>query len=215
MMKIGSDSVIDYFHTPITGGNTMLFKFRTLSLIAVFLFIFPIASSQSEPAADIIMETTLGTIEIDLFEDKAPITSKNFRTYVNEGFFDGLIFHRVIPGFVIQGGGFEPGMKKKKTHPPIMNEADNGLKNLRGTLSMARTSDIYSATSQFFINLVNNKSLDHRAKNPRDFGYAVFAKVVKGMDVVDKIAAVRTGQKGMYGDVPVQDVVMLKVYEKK
>ena len=193
----------------------MTLKVKTLSLLAALLFIFSAAFSHAEENADIIMETSMGTIEIDLFDDKAPITCKNFRTYVNEGFFNGLIFHRVIPGFVIQGGGFEPGMKKKNTHPPIMNEADNGLKNLRGTLSMARTQDIYSATSQFFINLVDNKSLDHRAKNPRDFGYAVFAKVTKGMDVVDKIAAVHTGQKGRYGDVPVEDVLMLKVYEKK
>lgn len=193
----------------------MLSGLRTLSFVAAFLFIFSASMSQAESTADIIMETSMGTITIDLFDDKAPITCKNFRTYVNEGFFDGLIFHRVIPGFVIQGGGFEPGMKKKQTHPPIMNEADNGEKNLRGTLSMARTQDIYSATSQFFMNLVDNKSLDHRGKTPSGFGYAVFAKVTQGMDVVDKIAAVPTGQKSYFKDVPVQDVVILKVYEKK
>jgi len=153
-------------------------------------------------------------IAID-FDDKAPVTCKNIRSYVNEGFFDGLIFHRVIPGFVIQGGGFEPGMKKKQTHPPIMNEADNGEKNLRGTLSMARTQDIFSGTSQFFINLVDNASLDHRGKTPSGYGYAVFGKVTQGMDVVDKIAATPTGQKGRFRDIPVEDVVILKVSEKK
>jgi peptidyl-prolyl cis-trans isomerase A (cyclophilin A) len=122
----------------------MISKFRTLSLLAAMLLILPVAISQAESTestADIIMETSMGTITIDLFDDKAPITCKNFRAYVNEGFFNGLVFHRIIPGFVIQGGGFEPGLKKKQTHPPILNEADNGLKNLRGTLSMARTQD--------------------------------------------------------------------------
>ncbi|MCB2184055.1 MAG: peptidyl-prolyl cis-trans isomerase [Desulfobulbaceae bacterium] len=161
------------------------------------------------------METTLGTITIELFDDKAPITCANFRTYVKEGFFNGLIFHRVIPGFVIQGGGFEPGMKKRQTHSPIVNEADNGLKNKRGTLSMARTQDIYSATSQFFINVAANASLDHRGKTSAGFGYAVFGKVVGGMDVVDKIVATPTGTSGYYRDVPKTDVVMTKVYEKK
>ena len=196
----------------------MLSKFKTLSLLAAVFLIFSASSACAESKkehADIIMETSMGTFTIELFDDKAPVTCKNFRTYVNEGFFDGLIFHRVIPGFVIQGGGFEPGMKKKQTHPPIMNEADNGEKNLRGTLSMARTQDIFSATSQFFINLVDNKSLDHRGKTPSGYGYAVFGKVTQGMDVVDKIAAVATGQKSYFRDVPVKDVVMLKVYEKK
>ena len=196
----------------------MLSKFRKLTILAAMFVFFSAATSQAETTqspADIIMETSMGTITIELFDDKAPVTCKNFRTYVNEGFFDGLIFHRVIPGFVIQGGGFEPGMKKKPTHAPIMNEATNGLKNLRGTLSMARTQDIFSATSQFFMNLVDNKSLDHRGKTPGGYGYAVFGKVTQGMDVVDKIAAVTTGQKSYFRDVPVQDVVMLKVYEKK
>jgi cyclophilin family peptidyl-prolyl cis-trans isomerase len=165
--------------------------------------------------ANVVMETTMGTIKLELFDDKAPITCVNFRRYVNEGFFNGLIFHRVIPGFVVQGGGFEPGMKKRNTHEPIVNEADNGLKNSRGTLSMARTQDIYSATSQFFINVVDNQSLDHRGKTPSAFGYAVFAKVIEGMDVVDKIVAVPTGHMGPHGDVPKTDVIMTKVYEEK
>jgi cyclophilin family peptidyl-prolyl cis-trans isomerase len=196
----------------------MLSKFRTLYILAAVLLVLPTAISQAESAAstaDIIMETSMGNITIDLFDDKAPVTCKNIRTYVNEGFFDGVIFHRVIPGFVIQGGGFEPGMKKKQTHPPIINEAANGEKNLRGTLSMARTQDIFSGTSQFFINLVDNKSLDHRGKTPSGYGYAVFGKVTQGMDVVDKIAATPTGQKGRFGDVPLKDVVILKAYEKK
>ncbi|MBI5558846.1 MAG: peptidyl-prolyl cis-trans isomerase [Deltaproteobacteria bacterium] len=175
----------------------------------------PAAPAASAGKGRIVMETTMGTIKIELFDDKAPITCKNFRRYVFEGFFNGLIFHRVIPGFVIQGGGFEPGMKQKPTHEPIVNEADNGLKNTRGTLSMARTQDIYSATSQFFINVVDNKSLDHRGKTPAGFGYAVFAKVVEGMEVADKIVATPTGQKGFYQDVPKTDMVMLKVYEEK
>ncbi|OKY75306.1 MAG: hypothetical protein BM485_09585 [Desulfobulbaceae bacterium DB1] len=161
------------------------------------------------------METTMGTIKIELFDDKAPVTCANFRQYVAEGFFNGLVFHRVIPGFVIQGGGFEPGLKKRITRAPIVNEADNGLKNSRGTLSMARTQDIYSATSQFFINVADNKSLDHRGKTQAGFGYAVFGRVVEGMDVVDKIVATPTGTVGMYQDVPKTDMVMLKVYEEK
>ncbi|MEW6520743.1 MAG: peptidylprolyl isomerase [Thermodesulfobacteriota bacterium] len=174
------------------------------------------ADSAAQPAkANIIMETSMGTIKLELFDDKAPITCSNFRRYVNEGFFNGLIFHRVIPGFVVQGGGFEPGMKKRNTHEPIVNEADNGLKNSRGTLSMARTQDIYSATSQFFINVVDNASLDHRGKSPTAFGYAVFARVIDGMEVVDKIVATPTTKMGFYSDVPKADVVMLKVYEEK
>lgn len=156
------------------------------------------------------MTTNMGDIDIELFDDKAPISAKNFSDYVEAGFFDGLIFHRVIPGFVIQGGGFMPGMQQRKTGAPIENEADNGLKNLRGTLSMARTSDPHSATSQFFINLKDNAFLDHTGKNPNGWGYAVFGKVVAGMDVVDEIAKVPTGSQAGHEDVPKNDVVVTK-----
>ncbi len=173
------------------------------------------AVETEKPQANIIMETTLGIIKIELFDDKAPLTCANFRRYVTDGFFNGLIFHRIIPGFVIQGGGFEPGMKKRKTRPPIVNEADNGLKNKRGTLSMARTQDIYSATSQFFINVADNQSLDHTSKTTAGFGYAVYGKVIEGMDVVDKIVHSPTTSTGHYQNIPKTDVVMLKVFEDK
>lgn len=153
----------------------------------------------------VVFSTTFGEIVIELYPDKAPLTVENFLAYVDAGFYDGTIFHRVIPGFVIQGGGFTENMRPKSTREPIKNEADNGLKNERGTLSMARTRDVNSATSQFFINLQDNAVLDHGV---RDFGYAVFAKVATGMDVVDKIAAVRTANHGFYQDVPVTPVVI-------
>lgn len=154
----------------------------------------------------IILSTSMGELKIELFDAEAPVTVENFLKYVDEGFFDGTIFHRVIPGFVLQGGGFTADMTQKQTHAPIKNEAKNGLKNKRGTLSMARTSVIDSATSQFFINLADNDFLDH---STRDFGYAVFAKVVDGMEIVDRIAQVKTGNKGMHGDVPLEPVVIL------
>ncbi|MEW6145427.1 MAG: peptidylprolyl isomerase [Thermodesulfobacteriota bacterium] len=156
----------------------------------------------------VIMSTSKGDIKIELFKDKAPITVENFLSYVNDGFYNGTIFHRVIPNFMIQGGGFTPDFSQKPTKPPIKNEAKNGLKNERGTLAMARTQVIDSATSQFFINLVDNSFLDNGA---RDYGYAVFGKVIDGMDVVDEIAAVNTGTRGMYGDVPQEDVVITSV----
>jgi cyclophilin family peptidyl-prolyl cis-trans isomerase len=156
----------------------------------------------------ISFETTLGNFTIEFFEKEAPETVANFLRYIDEGFFDGTIFHRIIPGFVIQGGGFAPDLTQKRTQPPIKNEADNGLKNERGTLSMARTSDINSATSQFFVNLKDNESLDHRRGN---FGYAVFARVTEGMDVIDKIAEVDTGRRRGMDDVPVEPVVMTSV----
>jgi cyclophilin family peptidyl-prolyl cis-trans isomerase len=157
------------------------------------------------------MTTSLGVVEIELDSIKAPKTVANFLGYVDKGFYNGTIFHRVIPGFMIQGGGMTAGMKEKQTGAKIQNEADNGLKNLSGTLAMARTSDPHSASAQFFINTVDNAFLDHRGKNPQGWGYAVFGKVTKGMDVVKKIEAVRTGNAGMHQNVPIQDVVIRKI----
>jgi peptidyl-prolyl cis-trans isomerase A (cyclophilin A) len=153
-------------------------------------------------------ETSLGDFTIEFFETEAPLSVANFKSYVEDGFFDGTVFHRIVPGFVIQGGGFTEDMSQKKTKAPVKNEADNGLKNKRGTLSMARTNDINSATSQFFVNLKDNEFLDHSRGN---FGYAVFAKVTEGMDVIDKIAAVATGRKKGFDDVPVEAVTMTSV----
>jgi len=179
-------------------------------LVPFFAHVPPAAAAGTKT---VTMETSMGKMVIQLYDDKAPVTCENFRRYVRDGFFNGLIFHRVIPGFVIQGGGFEPGMHKRATGSPIKNEADNGLRNERYTLSMARTSDINSATSQFFINLADNASLDHTGNSPAGYGYAVFAKVIEGMDVVDKIAAVPTTTVYPYRDVPRGDVVIKKVYE--
>ncbi len=156
----------------------------------------------------VVLDTSLGRITVELFSDQAPVTVKNFLDYVDEGFFDGTIFHRVVSGFVLQGGGLTEAMEEKPTHTSIQNEADNGLCNQRGTLSMARTNEIHSATSQFFINLADNAFLDHRGDN---FGYAVFAKVTEGMDIVDKIAAVPTGNHGFHQDVPVDAVVIQSI----
>jgi cyclophilin family peptidyl-prolyl cis-trans isomerase len=152
--------------------------------------------------------TTLGDFTVEFFEKEAPISVANFLKYVDDGFFDGTIFHRIVPGFVIQGGGFTEDMSQKRTSPAIKNEADNGLKNSRGSLSMARTNDINSATSQFFVNLKDNDFLDHSRGN---FGYAVFARVTEGMDVIDKIAAVETGRRKGFDDVPVEPVIMTSV----
>ena len=160
----------------------------------------------------LVFETTLGNFEVDLFEKEAPLSSKNFLQYVDDGFFDGVLFHRVIPGFMIQGGGFEPGMKQKKTNPPIKNEATNGLKNERGTLAMARTNVVDSATAQFFVNLVDNDFLDHTG--PSNYGYAVFGKVSAGMDVIDEIAKVATTNRAGHQNVPASDVTITKAYRK-
>ena len=157
------------------------------------------------------LETSLGVIKVELYPDKAPVSVKNFLAYVKEGHYDGLIFHRVIRDFMVQGGGFTKEMGERGSkHPPIKNEADNGLKNDRGTLAMARTSVVDSATAQFFINVVNNDFLNHRAKTPQGYGYAVFGKVTEGMDVVDKIRAVPVGNSGMFQDVPLQPVTITK-----
>jgi cyclophilin family peptidyl-prolyl cis-trans isomerase len=160
----------------------------------------------------VVIKTNLGTIEAQLFKDKAPLSVENFLKYIEAKHYDGTVFHRVIPNFMIQGGGFDVKYNQKPTRDPIKNEAGNGLLNERGTLAMARTSEVDSATSQFFVNLKANTFLDHGA---RDFGYAVFGKVVKGMEVVDKIAAEPTGSKGSFGkDAPLKDVVIESIRVK-
>ncbi len=152
--------------------------------------------------------TNFGTITLELNTEKAPVTVENFLNYVRSGFYNGTIFHRVISNFMIQGGGMEPGMKEKATNAPIKNEADNGLSNERGTIAMARTMEPHSASAQFFINVKDNKFLDHRSPTPDGWGYAVFGRVVDGMDVVDKIKEVATGNAGYHQDVPVEDVII-------
>lgn len=158
----------------------------------------------------ILLKTSHGDIKISLDHDKTPATAKNFEDYVKSGFYDGTIFHRVIDGFMVQGGGLEPGMSQKSGNDPIENEADKGESNLRGTIAMARTSDPHSASSQFFINVKDNKFLDHKSKDINGWGYCVFGKVVDGMDVVDKIKGVETGSRAGHQDVPLEDVVIEK-----
>ena len=155
------------------------------------------------------LQTSKGTIRVELDEVKAPLSSKNFLAYVDAGHYDGTVFHRVIPGFMIQGGGFEAGMRQKSTNATIQNEANNGLKNDRYTLAMARTSAPHSASSQFFINATDNNFLNFTAETASGWGYAVFAKVVSGSEVVDAIERVKTGGKGGHGDVPLDDVLIL------
>ncbi|TNF91476.1 MAG: peptidyl-prolyl cis-trans isomerase [Gammaproteobacteria bacterium] len=159
----------------------------------------------------IIMKTNMGTIELELNHEKAPETCRNFVQYARDGFYNNTIFHRVIDGFMIQGGGFEPGMNQKTTKAPVKNEADNGLGNDRGTIAMARTSDPHSATAQFFINVSNNTMLNHTSPSPQGWGYCVFGKVTNGMDVVDAIRDVETGRRPPHADVPVEDVVIESV----
>ncbi len=159
----------------------------------------------------ITLHTNQGDITIELDFAKAPLSAANFLQYAQDGHYNGTVFHRVIDNFMVQGGGFEAGMKQKKTKAPIQNEADNGLKNEIGTLAMARTSDPHSASCQFFINVANNSFLNHTGKNAQGWGYAVFAKVTAGMDVVNKIKGCKTGSKGGHGDVPVEDIVINSV----
>ena len=154
------------------------------------------------------MTTSAGVIRIELDDAKAPASVENFLSYVRKGHYDGTVFHRVIKGFMVQGGGFEPGMKQKPTAEPIPNEAGNGLKNAHYTLAMARTSAPHSATAQFFINTTDNGFLDFKSETPQGWGYAVFGKVVSGQDVVDRIESTRTGRRGMHDDVPLDDVVI-------
>lgn len=179
-------------------------------LIAAFLTLTLIPAWSAEPAGSgpvtVRIQTSKGDIELALNAEKAPETVENFLGYVDSGFYDGTIFHRVIEGFMIQGGGMTPDMSKKETREPVKNEAKNGLKNVRGSIAMARTSDPHSATSQFFINHKDNANLDYPSFD--GWGYAVFGKVVDGMDTVDAIAAARTGSKGPYRDVPTETVVI-------
>lgn len=156
----------------------------------------------------ITLKTNKGDIVIELDHENAPETAENFLQYVRDGYYDGTLFHRVIDGFMIQGGGFEPGMVQKPTRAPIDNEANNGLKNDRGTIAMARTGDPHSATSQFFINIFDNNSLNHTSETPQGWGYCVFGKVVDGMEVVDIIRDVETGHVGHHADVPTEDVII-------
>jgi len=186
---------------------------RTI-LATLTLVTLPLAAPAAEPATTdhprVRLTTSHGMIDLELDARRAPVTVANFLSYVDSGFYNGTIFHRVIPGFMIQGGGFLPGMEEKPTSGPIRNEADNGLHNAAGTIAMARTPDPHSASAQFFINTVDNVFLDHRGKTPEGWGYAVFGKVVKGMDVVTKIEKVDTGRAGMHQNAPVKDVVITK-----
>ncbi|MBI5783796.1 MAG: peptidyl-prolyl cis-trans isomerase [Gammaproteobacteria bacterium] len=186
---------------------------KLFAMLAICLFASSLHAADKVPAENprVRLTTGLGVIELELYADKAPQTVRNFLAYVERGYYNGTIFHRVIPGFMIQGGGFVPGMREKTTGVPVKNEADNGLKNLAGTIAMARTSDPQSAAAQFFINTVDNPALDHRDKTDRGWGYAVFGKVTKGMDVVKKIESVSTHTVGPFQNVPAQDVVIEKV----
>lgn len=199
-------------------------KRTAMTVVVLFLFsssiiIMAVDTLLREPEMEeiAVLETSLGVIEIELDRDKAPVTVENFVTYVEAGFYDGLVFHRVIEGFMIQGGGYSPDGTQKETHGPIRNEARNGLKNERGTIAMARSSDPDSATSQFFINTVDNPGLDY--PNPDGYGYTVFGRVVEGMDVVDAIESASTGDKvtpyGVMSDWPVTDIVIVRVYMKE
>lgn len=189
-------------------------RFMILNLI--FMGVFMVSEFSGEAMASeknpvVIMETSLGSIKIELDQAKAPISVQNFLSYVNDNFYDGTIFHRVISNFMIQGGGFTAEMQQKPTKPQIKNEAGNGLSNKRGSLAMARTMVVDSASSQFFINVVDNNFLDHRDNSPQGYGYAVFGKVVEGMDIVDKIKGVKTGSRMGFQDVPAETVVIKSV----
>ncbi len=188
----------------------MLKRFLT-AMVAFAMVSFTIGAYAAEGSKRVKITTNLGVIEVELAPNEAPASVENFLNYAKAGFYDGTIFHRVIEGFMIQGGGFEHGLKKKDTKDPIQNEADNGLQNLVGTLAMARTNDPHSATAQFFINTADNHFLNHTDKSPRGWGYAVFGKVTSGLDVVRQIEGSTTGQKGGMGDVPLEDVVIQKV----
>jgi len=187
-------------------------RFAPPALLSVLLLataLFALDGRAADTAPRVVLHTSAGEIELELFPDKAPVTVENFLGYARSGFYDGTIFHRVISHFMIQGGGFTPDMQKKATGEPITNEADNGLSNKRGTIAMARTNHPHSATAQFFINVQDNIALDFTSEaDPRGWGYAVFGQVTRGMEVVDEIRFVPTARKGPYGDVPVEPVVI-------
>ncbi len=189
---------------------------------AVYKLLILLIAAQSAAAADqtaanprVALETSKGRIVIELFPREAPAAVKNFLSYVDAGFYDGTVFHRVIPGFMIQGGGLTADLQQKPTAKPVPNEADNGLKNTRGTVAMARTADPHSATSQFFINTADNDFLNHRGKTSQGWGYTVFGRIAEGMAAVDAISGVKTGTSGMFQDVPVEPVVIQTVRRVK
>lgn len=191
---------------------------KLLPLFLLILISACNADSDSAGKSDnprVLMQTNMGEIVIELYPEQAPKSVANFLQYVDEGFYNGTIFHRVIGNFMIQGGGFTPALQQKQTRPPILNEADNGLRNSIGTVAMARTMEPHSATSQFFINVAMNSNLDFREKTPRGWGYAVFGRVVKGMAVVQAIKDVPTTSKGMYRDVPVNNIIIQKIERLK
>ena len=188
-------------------------KFTLISIVVVLAVSFAAIARDDNPRVD--LETSKGKIVLELYADKAPQSVKNFLAYVEAGYYDGTIFHRVIPDFMIQGGGFTVEMKKKGTQPPIQNEADNGVRNERGTIAMARTQDPHSATAQFFINTKDNDFLNHKGKSPQGWGYAAFGRVIEGMGVVDAISNTKTVTRGMYRDVPQEPIVITRAQRAK
>lgn len=188
----------------------MIQNFQHTAMIKKFVFVFLLLAmtTNASAAPSVIFETSKGNFTVALDPEKAPVTVKNFLEYVDSHFYDGLVFHRVIPGFMVQGGGMDAELKQKQGRAPIKIESSNGLKNVRGSVAMARTSDPNSASSQFFVNLVDNSFLDYKDSSPQGVGYTVFGKVTSGLEVIDEIAKVKTGTKGMYSDVPLETVTI-------
>lgn len=189
----------------------MLKNIFFVTFLVILFMTFSLFTQAKQPNPKVLMKTSMGDITLELHTDKAPITVENFLSYVDEKFYDGTIFHRVIPNFMIQGGGLTADLIEKPAKPPIKNEAANGLKNKRGTIAMARMPEMHSATCQFFINHVDNPFLDHKDNTPEGFGYAVFGKVIEGMDVVDAIASVKTMIKQGMSDVPRETILIISV----